>query len=443
MRNRRRRTRGVSAGTVITLLLTVLVTVGCVLLFPKLVGDIELRVDPESIGVAFRDSIDGLSATSTNAPANDAQDTAPATDLPVVMSTAAPSATQAKTVQTLSITAAGSISVDLQIQKACTGVDGYTFGPTFEQLTDSFTSDINLATLENLVVLNEKLTDVNMPEDALTAIRACGINTLCNGFYGALNVGLSGLTETLAAIKDAGMLPYGLFTSAENRNHMTLAVFGDTTVALLSFQSELSAAGKKKTDAEEQAYVIAPITLPTIASDITAARAAGAQIVIVSLCWGREGASAPSDTQKELAQGIANAGADIILGTHSGALQPIELLTANRANGTVHQTLCAYSLGNLLESDRSEREGISGALLHISLSYDLLADNLTFDLLTYTPTYVWRGKIDGKTGYRVLPSNSAPPDFMDEDQQKVMERCLKLVEDVLADSPVTQAQSGG
>ncbi|HPS82092.1 MAG TPA: hypothetical protein PLP25_09575, partial [Candidatus Limiplasma sp.] len=78
-------------------------------------------------------------------------------------------------------------------------------------------------------------------------------------------------------------------------------------------------------------------------------------------------------------------------------------------------------------------------LLHISMAYDLAADQLNFSELTYTPTYVWRGKIDGKTTYRVLRSNAEPPAFVDSDQQNVMERCLKLVRDALQGSPVTEA----
>ena len=186
--------------------------------------------------------------------------------------------------------------------------------------------------------------------------------------------------------------------------------------------------------------MIAPLKLPTISADIAAARAAGAQIVVVSLCWGKEGATMPSATQKELAQGIANAGADVILGTHSGALQPVTLLTATRADGSAHQTLCAYSLGNLLLSDRSDRDAISGALLHITMRYNLADDSLVFDTLTFTPTYVWRGKLDGRTSYRVLRSNAEPPEFVDDEQSKVMARCLKLVRDSFENSPVTEAQ---
>lgn len=443
MRKRRGRTGGVSLGTAVSLVLTVLVLGGCIYLLPKLVGHIELRVDAQRIGVALDDALRGVQGSpeavgNPEAISSLAPGTTPATAPPMAVSTYAPTQAQPE-LRTLTLTATGSISVDAQVQKACTGADGYAFGPLFENLAGGFQSDINLATLENLVILNEKLTDINMPVDALTAIGGSGVNTLCTGFYAALNYGLSGLNETLDAIAKSGLTAYGVYASAESREHVVTLATGETTVALLSFQSDLSAAGKKRTTTEEQDFVIAPLTLPTIAADITKARAAGAQIVIVSLCWGKEGASAPSDIQKQMAQSIAAAGADVILGTHSGALQPIEILTAKRADGSTHQTLCAYSLGNLLESDRSERESISGILLHVQMEYDLAADALSFRSLTYTPTYVWRGRIDGRNTYRVLRSNAEPPDYVDGEQRKVMERCLKLVRDVLEGSPVTEA----
>ncbi len=441
MRRRRRRTNGISLGTITTLILLGLVVGGGVYLYPRLAGNVQLRVDPQRVSVAIDESLRSLRG-ETAAPKNAAPDATPATAPPfgdaVRETTSAPSATPAP-VRSLTLTAAGSIRIDAKIQKTCTGAEGYAFGPLLEPLASKLTSGLALATLENLTVQNEKLTDVNMPADALTALRQSGFDALCLGFPGALSSGIDGLGETLNAATKSGLTPYGVYASPESRLHVATLQVSDTTVALLSYQNELSGASKKNASQEEQAYAVAPLTLPEITAGITVARAAGAQIVIVSLCWGKTGATEPTAAQRELAQGIAEAGADIILGTHSGALQTVELLTAARAGGGTRQTLCAYSLGNLLTSDRSVRESLSGALLHVGMTYDLAADSLSFDTLTYTPTYVWRGKIGGKTAYRVVVSNAALPEGMDGDQQNAMRRSLKLVRDRLAGSPVTEA----
>ena len=160
--------------------------------------------------------------------------------------------------------------------------------------------------------------------------------------------------------------------------------------------------------------------------------------MVVSLCWGKAGASSPTSTQKELAQGIADAGADIILGTHPGALQSVDILTAQRGDGKYHPVLCAYSLGNLFSYDREKRATLASILLQADVVYDPTTGCVAFDTLSYIPTYSWRGKEDGVTRYRVILNDGRTyPDYVDENQQGVMERCFTLVSDVMENSPVT------
>ena len=436
MRKRGRDTSGISLGTVLTLLMVGFVIAGAAWLFPRLVGDIDTRVNPARVGVAFQSVLNHDRAQQSQGSMQlGATEEPPLSDL----STSVPAPTQPAE-HTLTLTAAGVISIDGNIQKACTSEAGYGFEALFSSVAKVLQGEVNLATLRNLVIANEKLTDVNMPVDALAAVRNSGFNVLSTGFPGALNSGVDGLAATINAIGQNGMTAYGTFPSAESRKHVVTVDIGGMTVAFLSFQGELSAAGKRKTTKAEQDFVIAPLTLPAISADISAARAAGAKIVIVSLCWGKDGAATPTKTQIELAQGIAEARADVILGTGTGTVQPVSILRSRRADATERQTLCAFSLGNLLVSDRSDRSGISGAILHVNMRYHLADDSLTFEQLTFTPTYVWRGRIDGKNAYRVLPSNAAAPDYVDEDQQAVMERSLTLIRDVFAQSPVREAQ---
>ncbi len=402
-------------------------------------GDVQLRIDPQRVSVAIDSSLREFRGEPTASVSNEPNAT-PATAPPFNAASAtqpAPSSTAAPA-RALSLTVTGAISVDAAIQKACTSAQGYAFSPVFEAFASGLNSNINLATLENLVVSGEKLTDINMPSDALGALSSTGFNVLCDGYPSALDLGVEGLQTTLNAMSTAGITIYGVYPTAESREHATILQVQNITVAFLSFQNELSAASQKSTTQEEQAFAIAPLTLPEITTGIAGAHTAGAQIVVVSLRWGKSGAVEPTDSQRELAQAIADAGADLILGTGSGTVQTVETLTGTRKDGTRHQVLCAYSLGNLLASDRSDRDTISGILLHIAMTYNLAADSVTFDRLTYTPTYVWRDKLNGKTFYRVVPSNADAPQAMSTDQRNTMERSRKLIVDRLSGSVVTQ-----
>jgi poly-gamma-glutamate capsule biosynthesis protein CapA/YwtB (metallophosphatase superfamily) len=436
MRNRRDKP-GVSTGTVVTLVILVLAVIGSAILFPKLLGHVEQRVDPQQVGVALESSFQAFGDSVLGQPTATPPDTA--VTAPPLAATQAQQATPTSVpTQRLTITAAGEMSIDRNIQAACTNEAGYNFEFLFQQIKNRLNSDINLATLKNIVLPEEKLTNINMPAAAVPAIASGGVNVLCTGFYGALDGGLAGLNETLSLIGQSGMLPYGTYPSQEQRQRVVMMDVNGLTVAFLSFQNELSSEGKRATTKEEQSFVFAPLTLPTITAEINAAHAAGAKIVVVSLCWGRTGAIEPTKLQTEMAQGIAAAGADIIIGTNPGVLQSVDILTSTREDGSQRQTLCAYSLGSIVNSNRADRSVISSVLLHMNLKYNLQTDTLIFETITYSPVYIWRGRSGGKTTYQPVISNAAPPAGMDEDQQAVMGRSLSDVRAVFENSLIQE-----
>ena len=129
-----------------------------------------------------------------------------------------------------------------------------------------------------------------------------------------------------------------------------------------------------------------------------------------------------------MAQGIADAGADIIIGTNPGVLQPVEILTSTRGDGAQRQTLCAYSLGSILNSNRADRSVISSALLHMNLKYNLhnrwRSPLRALPIRRYTSGV---GKYEGRTAFQPMISNAGPPPYMDEDQRAVMGRSLNDV----------------
>lgn len=424
--------KGISLGTITMLTVTVLVVLGCFWLFPRLMGDVDLQLDASKLAVSIDKSLSAL--TSGETPAFEGLPDG----LPQETSTPTPVLVTTPPTVSFSLTATGSVAINQAVQKALTDSSGYRFPILFEALKSEIGSHLAIATLENTVVPTEKLSDSNVPTDVVSALAEGGLTGLYLGYEGALNQGISGLRATQDSIRSAGMVSYGVYDSPEARQHPQVLNVNGVSVALLGYQSELSSAAKKKLSKEELAFAVAPPNLPVIQNDIAAAKAAGAQIILVSLCWGKPGASEPSDTQRELAQAIADAGADIILGTHSGTVQSVELLTAYRTGGQQSQTLCAYSLGNLFAYNRDKRANISGILLHMNVTYHMASGKVQFDDLSYSPTYVWRGKEDGKTLYRVLVSDVPPPGFVDAEQKDIMGRSLTLIDDVMKATPATR-----
>lgn len=438
--------RGVSLGTLVMLLVTAAVLAGFFLLLPSLTGSQDIRLDAAKLAVAIDQSLGQLAVSAGNlasGPQNTAlppgilATSAPLTGgAPESQSHPVPTATPVPKAR-FSLCASGSVIWNSAVRKALTQNNQ----PTYEILTDSIpgamNADLSVVTLEHTLIDEDKLTDVNQPSAMLSALRGASVNTVSLGHTGILNAGMDGLKQTQAAIRAAGLVPFGVYASAQERAQGVLLERQGVTIGLLHYQDDLSATGRKQTTEEERGVAIAPLSLSGMQADIAALKNAGAQVVVVSLCWGKPGASSPTDEQKTLAQGLADAGADIILGTHSGVLQPVQVLSGNRGDGRYHPVLCAYSLGNLFTHDRESRSKLASILLRAEVEYDPATGCVAFENLTYTPTYAWRGKQDGRTLYRILLNDGQTyPDFVNKDQKSVMERCYKLVTDVMADTGI-------
>ena len=427
MRGRKRERRSLSVGTVVMLTLTALVLIGFCALLPKLAGNVDIKLNASELAVAIDQSIAQLtsSAAQTRPPKE-----APTPSLaPDTFTTVAP-VTQAPKLS-FSLRASGRINMNTAIQKSLTDDTGYQFDQLLSQLGSILNADLSVATLADNVVSTAKLSDTNIPVEALTALKEAGIDALCVGYPNALDEGVGGVALTKQNIAGAGLIAYGVYTSAAERSTAVIADASGIKIGLLSFQNELSSNGKKRADQDDRAIALAGLELATVQQEIEKVKQAGAQIVLVSLCWGKSGATSATDDQRELAQGIADAGADIILGTNPEAVQEVEILTANRGDNKYHPVLCAYSMGNLITHNRDKRGYLAGLVLGAQVEYDAASDTVAFDDLSYTPVYNWRGKIEGKTSYRVLISNQTAADFVDKDQSSVMSRCLKLIRELM------------
>ena len=172
--------------------------------------------------------------------------------------------------------------------------------------------------------------------------------------------------------------------------------------------------------------------LSLITQEINEARQQGAEAVIVLVSWGKTGKD-PDKTQRELAQGIAEAGADLIIGCGSRVPQTAEYLTG-RDGGSV---LCVWSLGTLLSGDRSNIKRLSGYLLHVTVRSDGQGGVIVLNP-EYTPVYAWKYKQDSRFYYRCIASDGDAPDGMDNEQRKTMTRSAETVATALKDAPVSE-----
>lgn len=110
-----------------------------------------------------------------------------------------------------------------------------------------------------------------------------------------------------------------------------------------------------------------------------------ADLVFVSVHWGDENTFKPTSEQKRVAQLMADAGVDVIIGHHPHVIQPIEWLEGT--NG--EKTLCIYSLGNLVSAMMYCENMVGGFVTFDIIQVD---DNKPYiDNVQYVPTVFFYG----------------------------------------------------
>ena len=439
-----RRRRGLSAGTIFMLVLTATVLAGFCMLLPTLTGNKDILLDASKLAVAIDSSFSKLAAATDrhthSVPEQNQAISLPASLLATATPLTQPVSTPIPTLppkQSFSLCASGNVLFNSRVQRELDAGENASYHLLTDHIVGKLQADLSIVTIGNTYISSQKLSDLNMPENMLSALAASGINVLSLCDADMLNSGLTGLTETKQAIRERGIIPVGLNLSKEERNQPPVLSLNGINVAILSYMEGLNSNAKKKLTDEELAFAYAELNMDTVLSDISLARSSGTDIILVNLSWGKTGASKPTEEQRSMAQQMADAGADIILGTGSGVLQPVQILSANRGDGNYHPVLCAYSLGNLFDFDRDKRSTLCSILLKTEVVYDRSTGSVAFDDLTYTPTYAWRGKEGKYTRQRILiadPENA--PEFVDKDQKSVMQRCLDLVNEVMSDTGI-------
>lgn len=462
---RRRKYRGISLGTILMLVLTLAVCGGCSYVLPKLMGHADMAFHASMVFEALNlgEALPELSLSeiplgvqSVLQPSQEPMTTLPPAAVVAQQSqqqpvaTAAPAPTVAVTVAptaapvrggTFTMTIGGTVNMDDAVRKSgyYSESDKYDFSEMLSLMADEMRSDLTMVSMENLVIPDTKVSALVAPADVLSTLQEIGVDVLALGFPEGYEKKLDGLASTIDGANATGMTVVGAYKSQEDRDNIRIVTLDNVKVALLHYTQTMSSGSKTALKKNPNSFAL-PLTLQNgqpqeILSDMDKARALGAQVIIVSLNWGTDNKAVPSNDQKKLAQQLADAGADVIVGTGTLVVQPAQWLTGRSPDGTEKQTLCVYSLGSLLNELRKDGN-VASILLQLTISCDENG-KVTFDRTAYTPTYIWRYKQDGKYYYRVVASDREPPDGMSDDQAKNKDRAFENVKKKLADSPLT------
>ena len=432
--SRHSKRRGVSVGTIIMLVLTAVVTGSLVSILPRLLGDASIDIDTSQVLQALNlgDAIPALSLSEIPLVSGPTQ--APgliAEPQPTAAPTSAPTP-EPVVGGTFTLTLGGSINMDDGVRQSgyYSDTKEYDFTEALSLISGEMQADLTMVTFANLVMPGSKVSALISPPEIMKNLSDAGIDVVALGFSQAYDQGLNGVSATVAAARQARLTTIGAYESGEDAGQLRIITVQNVPVALLHYTESLSSKGRSAMKKDGNGFAVPLVqvdkTIAGIEGDIAAAKAQGAQVIVVSVNWTSVTKSTPSKDQVALAQQIADAGADIIVGTGTGVAQPVVwLMSGNR------RVLCAYSLGSLLNDGRKDGN-VASLLLQLTISSDG-AGHVTFDRVAYTPTYIWRYRQDNKYYYRVVASDRPAPMGMGDDQAGYKDKAFTNIRKTLGD----------
>lgn len=236
---------------------------------------------------------------------------------------------------------------------------GFDFYPSFKYVTPIFKSaDLVCANLESLLSESNPLTkdlvyennepQCNGPVDYLNALKKAGIDMLATANNHTCDWGPVGITETKKHLDEYGFANVGThYNESDPQKAGERYVIFDVKgirVAILSYTHIINQRGKMNDS--EMATMVHCFDRDIVKKDIEDARKDGAEFIAVYLHQGIENTEQLNETQIEDSAFVAEAGADLIIGSHPHCLQKCTYIKTSDNR----RVLCMYSMGNFVSS---------------------------------------------------------------------------------------------
>lgn len=191
------------------------------------------------------------------------------------------------------------------------------------------------------------------PVAGLQALRAAGVDVATMANNHGMDYGEVGLADSLAASRSTGFPVIGIGENAAQAYAPWRTVVRGTRVAVMGATQVLDDVVRTAwTATDTHAGLASAKEVDRFLAAVRAVRPT-TDVLVADVHWGVEGATCPTPTQQTLARQLVDAGADVVVGSHSHRVEG-----AGRLGGA----LVDYGLGNFVFYNESGPSGVSGVL---------------------------------------------------------------------------------
>ncbi len=338
---------------------------------------------------------------------------------------------------TISISVVGDLMCHSpQFEYARVNADSFNFNPEFDSIKPYLkSSDFVFGNLETVAAGTTKnysgYPAFNTPDDFIRAIQAAGFTMLMTSNNHAFDRGANGVLRTISVIKNSGLDYDGTFTSERDRDSIRIFNLKGIKVAFLAYTYGVNMNNVPKA----KSYLINLIDTTLIKRDIDAARNDGDEVVLVYYHFGTQYRRMPDEFQKQIVDKTIQYGADIIIGSHPHVIEPVNFFKTNHAK--LDSGFVAYSLGNFVSNQRW-RYADGGMVLKIFLTKNFKTDSIFISKVAYLPTWVFKGIVNGKNEFIILPAQEASkqdyPSFLTSNDRQKMEQAFEDTKEMMTRS---------
>jgi poly-gamma-glutamate synthesis protein (capsule biosynthesis protein) len=236
------------------------------------------------------------------------------------------------------------------------GESGYDFGPIYASIAP-VVAKADLATCELETPLAPPqgpftgYPTFNSPPQVLSTLKKIGYKSCTTASNHSIDQGAAGVTRTLNELDAAGLAHTGSARSAaEAATPLIVTTAQGVKIAQLAYSFNFNGLSLPA----GEPWLANLTDVPTILAAAHRAKAAGADIVVLSMHWGVEYTHTATALQKSQAAALlASPDIDVILGDHAHAVQPFEQLNGKWV---------IYCMGNQIsrheQPNDDNREGV-------------------------------------------------------------------------------------
>ena len=264
--------------------------------------------------------------------------------------------------------------------------NGYYDFDSYYEMTNKYTQNADLAYINfETLCIGESYglsgyPTFNGPTEILSSVNNAGFDWWSLSSNHSLDRGADGLLAQIDLIHNEypNVITTGSHISQEDKNRTLVKEINGIKVGFLGYTYGLNGFSLP----EDKPWLVDLIDKDQIKQDMEALNKVS-DVQMVSMHWGNEYQTEPTQEQEDLANYLNELGVEVVIGSHPHVIEPAKIIKGKNQN-----TLVYYSLGNYTSAQDMDITMVGG-MASFTLNYDPDTKTTSFTDTKFIPLITW------------------------------------------------------